>query len=268
LRPDALGRAALRLDQELFEWSARRRSPLLDRALPLLTRAADHGVLWMAVAGGLAVAGGRQGRRAARTGLTALAITSALANQLGKRSFSRRRPLLEPVPLGRRAHRVPISPSFPSGHASAAAFATSVAMMVPATAVPVGALARWPTRESTPACTTGATSSRASCSAPASASSSAAAPAAVLLLAGAALAGCAQRGQVAASDDEPVFNTVPRTVSKASSLVVNGHATTRNRGIVERAVAILRAHGELANQRGSEVQRLHLKPIEEIGVTA
>jgi hypothetical protein len=90
----------------------------------------------------------------------------------------------------------------------------------------------------------------------------------VLLLAGAAVAGCAQSGQVAASDDEPVFNTVPRTVSKASSLVVIGHATTRNRAIVERAVAILRAHGELATQRASEVQRLHLKRIEEIGVTA
>jgi hypothetical protein len=62
----SLGRAALRLDQELFEWSARRRSPLLDRALPLLTRQADHGVLWMAVVGGLALAGGRQGRRAHR----------------------------------------------------------------------------------------------------------------------------------------------------------------------------------------------------------
>jgi membrane-associated phospholipid phosphatase len=86
------------------------------------------------------VAGLEAGRR--RPGRAAAdAITSALANQLGKRSSSRRRPLLEPVPLGRRAHRVPISPSFPSGHAaSAAAFATSVAMIVPATAVPVGAL--------------------------------------------------------------------------------------------------------------------------------
>jgi membrane-associated phospholipid phosphatase len=138
----SLGRAALRLDQELFERSARGNSPLLDRALPRLTRAADHGVLWMTVAAGLALAGGRRGRRAARTGLTALAITSALANQLGKRSFGRRRPLLDNVPLGRRARRVPISPSFPSGHAaSAAAFATSVAIAVPATAVPLGALA-------------------------------------------------------------------------------------------------------------------------------
>src|SRR6266536_2763085 len=80
--------------------------------------------------------------RAARTGMVAVAVTSALANQLGKRSFSRRRPLLDAVPLDRRAHRVPISASFPSGHAaSAAAFATTVATTVPAAAVPVGVLA-------------------------------------------------------------------------------------------------------------------------------
>jgi membrane-associated phospholipid phosphatase len=138
----SLARVAARFDQELFDYAARRRSPLLDRALPRLTRAADYGVLWMAVAGGLAVAGGRPGRRAARTGLVALGITSALANQLGKRSFARRRPLLDAVPLARRAHRVPISPSFPSGHAaSAAAFATTVALTDPPLAVPVGALA-------------------------------------------------------------------------------------------------------------------------------
>lgn len=142
-RIGAFGRAAGRLDQELFDRTARRASPLLDLALPRLTRAADHGVLWIAVAGGLALVGGPRGRRAARTGLGAVAITSALANQLGKRSFGRRRPLLDGVPLGRRAHRVPTSASFPSGHAaSAAAFATAVSVTAPAVvAVPVGVLA-------------------------------------------------------------------------------------------------------------------------------
>ncbi len=138
----ALGRAVARLDQELFDRIARRPSLVLDLALPRLTRAADHGVLWMAGAGGLALAGGPRGRRAARTGLVAVAITSALANQLGKRSFGRRRPLLDEVPLGRRAHHVPTSASFPSGHAaSAAAFATAVSVTVPAATVPVGVLA-------------------------------------------------------------------------------------------------------------------------------
>jgi membrane-associated phospholipid phosphatase len=75
----SFGRAALRLDQELFEYTAHRRSPLLDRALPRLTRAADHGVLWMAVAGGLALTGGARGRRAARAGLVAVAVASAIA---------------------------------------------------------------------------------------------------------------------------------------------------------------------------------------------
>jgi membrane-associated phospholipid phosphatase len=137
----SLTRAAARLDQELFDRTARRRSPLLDRALPRLSRAADHGVLWMGVAGGLAVAGGSRGRRAAAAGMIALGITSALANQLGKRSFGRRRPLLDSVPLGRRARRVPISPSFPSGHAaSAAAFTSAVAAAFPVAAVPVALL--------------------------------------------------------------------------------------------------------------------------------
>jgi membrane-associated phospholipid phosphatase len=137
-----LARAAARWDQELFERTARRQLPLLDRVLPALTRAADHSVLWLAVAAGLAAAGGPRGRRAARTGLIAVAVTSALANQPGKRWFRRRRPELDGVPLGRRARHVPTSASFPSGHAaSAAAFATAVGVTAPPAAVPVGVLA-------------------------------------------------------------------------------------------------------------------------------
>lgn len=89
-----------------------------------------------------------------------------------------------------------------------------------------------------------------------------------LLLAAALMSACSQRGTAAATDDTPVFNTAPRTTSRASSLVVIGHATRHNRKLVERAVAILRARGQLATQRRSEVQRQHLKQIEEIGVTA
>lgn len=92
-------------------------------------------------------------------------------------------------------------------------------------------------------------------------------PAVLLVLAGAAVSACTQGG-TKTSSDAPVFNTAPRATSRASSLVVIGHATTRNRALVERAVAILRAQGELATQRAPEVKRLHLKQIEEIGVTA
>lgn len=93
-------------------------------------------------------------------------------------------------------------------------------------------------------------------------------PAALLVLAGAAMSACTQRGTETAADDTPVFNTAPRTVSRASPLVVIGYATTPNRALVERAVTILRARRELANQRIPEIKRLHLKQIEEIGVTA
>jgi hypothetical protein len=72
----------------------------------------------------------------------------------------------------------------------------------------------------------------------------------------------------AVGDDKPVFNTTPRPTSRASSLVVIDYATKRNRALVERAVTILRVHAELASQRSHEIQRLHLKQIEEIGVTA
>jgi hypothetical protein len=93
-------------------------------------------------------------------------------------------------------------------------------------------------------------------------------PGVLVLAAGAAIAGCAQRGTEAASDDRPVFNTAPRTTSRASSLVVIGHAAPRNRAVVERAIALLRDRKELATQRRSEIQRLHLNEIEEIGLTA
>ncbi|MER7185498.1 phosphatase PAP2 family protein, partial [Streptomyces hyaluromycini] len=54
-------------------------------------------------------------------------------NTLGKRSVRRPRPLLDPVPAVRHLKRQPITTSFPSGHAaSAAAFATGVALESPA----------------------------------------------------------------------------------------------------------------------------------------
>src|SRR6266516_4501488 len=46
------------------------------------------------------------------------------------------------------------------------------------------------------------------------------------------------------------------------------YASKPNRALVEQDVAILRANGALATQRGPEIQRLHLKQLEEIGVTA
>ena len=127
------------LDQRLFDRAARADTPVLDRVLPPLTRSADHGVLWLALAGLLAVTGHR---RAAVRGLASLALASGTANVPAKLSVQRPRPTLHGVPLPRQLLRQPTTSSFPSGHsASAAAFAAGVALESPWVGVPVVALA-------------------------------------------------------------------------------------------------------------------------------
>ena len=129
------------IDQELYERAARWHAPALDRVLPRLTSSADHGLLWMAVAAGLAASGGSR-RRAAVRGLLSLGLASATANVPAKLSARRSRPHLHPVPLPRQLLRQPSSSSFPSGHsASAAAFATGVALESPLVGAPIGLLA-------------------------------------------------------------------------------------------------------------------------------
>ncbi len=116
--------------------------PLVDRGLPLLTRAADRSRLWMVLSAGLVATGDPRARRAAARGLGSIAVASLLANQVGKRALARRRPGLDSLPIRRIAHRIPTSSSFPSGHsASAAAFAVGAAIEFPELAVPLGALA-------------------------------------------------------------------------------------------------------------------------------
>lgn len=128
-----------RLDRRLYDEAARRESAVLDRTLPALTHSADHGLLWFAVAGVLAVTGQR---RAAVRALTSLALASTVANIPAKHAARRTRPLLTPVPLPRQLLRQPTTSSFPSGHsASAAAFALGVALEQPRLAAPVGLLA-------------------------------------------------------------------------------------------------------------------------------
>lgn len=110
--------------------------------LPALSRSANHSGLWMGAAAGLAATGGRTGRRAAARGMLTLATTSAIVNLPAKLLARRARPVIDVVPEVRRLARLPASTSFPSGHAaSAAAFATGVAIEQPRLAAPVGALA-------------------------------------------------------------------------------------------------------------------------------
>ncbi|MCZ9340327.1 phosphoesterase, partial [Streptomyces sp. TRM76130] len=131
--PHPVRRGFLDLDHRLFEAVAARHWPGGDRALPRLSRSANHGVLWFAVAAALAASRTPRARRAAVRGLVSLGAASLTINTVGKRSVRRDRPVLDPVPLMRRLKRQPITTSFPSGHAaSAAAFATGVALESPA----------------------------------------------------------------------------------------------------------------------------------------
>ena len=128
-------------DVRLFGMAAGWHNPTLDAVLPRLTRMADHGVLWMGVAAGLALSG-RTGRRAATRGMVSLGMSSAVVNGPAKWVFRRRRPDLEVVPALRQLRRQPKTSSFPSGHsASAAAFATGVALQNPVVGVPVAVVA-------------------------------------------------------------------------------------------------------------------------------
>lgn len=108
-----------------------------------LTTAANHSLLWFAVA---AVLASRRGaaRRAALRGVAAIGGASFTINALAKPLLPRLRPAYEDLPLARRLalRHHPRSSSFPSGHAaSAAAFATAVTMESPAAGLAVAPIA-------------------------------------------------------------------------------------------------------------------------------
>jgi undecaprenyl-diphosphatase len=120
------------LDREVFDAIANSPSPLLDAAMPRLTRVADHSKLWFAIGAGLAAFGGPSARRGTMRGVISLAVTSLLTNQVAKRVWKRPRPNRISVPLARQTRRTPTSNSLPSGHsASAAAFAVGVGLESP-----------------------------------------------------------------------------------------------------------------------------------------
>jgi undecaprenyl-diphosphatase len=93
----------LELDRRLFEAVAARHWPGADQLLPRLSRSANHGVLWCAAAAALAASRTPRARRAATRGLASLGLASLTINTLGKRTVRRPRPVLDPVPLVRRA---------------------------------------------------------------------------------------------------------------------------------------------------------------------
>ena len=134
---------AERLDVAIYAAVAATSTPNLDAAMSRLTRAANYSRLSVGSAALLAVAGGRTGRRAAGRGLASLAVTATVVNVAIKPLARRRRPdrVAGDVPLARHV-RMPVSRSFPSGHAAAAfGFAAGVGEVLPVVAVPLRALA-------------------------------------------------------------------------------------------------------------------------------
>ena len=131
---------AERLDLAVYAAVARIDIPPLDRAMYLVSDAANYSRLWIAAAALLAVGGGDKGRRAAVDGLSSIAVTATVVNVAVKPVGRRRRP--ERGPLLARHVRMPRSRSFPSGHAASAfAFATGVGSTEPQIAVGLHALA-------------------------------------------------------------------------------------------------------------------------------
>jgi undecaprenyl-diphosphatase len=129
------------LDREIYAAIADSPTPALDEPIRLLSNAANFSKLWLALAAGLAVVGGRPGRRAAAAGLIAIGVTSAVVNQGLKRLYERPRPDREGEEVPEARHvPMPDSTSFPSGHsASGFAFATAIGGQLPL----IGALLRF-----------------------------------------------------------------------------------------------------------------------------
>lgn len=130
------------IDRAVYAAVASVPAPALDRAMRRLSKSADHSVIWISIAGALALTG-PAGRRAATRGILAIGATSALVN-FGVKSLSgRRRPDRAGAGVpGVRHVRMPSSTSFPSGHsASAFAFATAISRDSPWLAIAIQFLA-------------------------------------------------------------------------------------------------------------------------------
>jgi diacylglycerol kinase family enzyme/membrane-associated phospholipid phosphatase len=112
-----------------------------DSAMKAVSTAANHSVLWFAVAALLASRRGAS-RKAAARGVLAIAGASATANAVLKPMLPRRRPAASELPAYQTLASPPTSSSFPSGHsASAAAFTTALALESPRLGLAVAPLA-------------------------------------------------------------------------------------------------------------------------------
>ncbi|MGH9036950.1 MAG: phosphatase PAP2 family protein [Acidimicrobiia bacterium] len=108
-------------DRAVDDWVEKHRHPALDRVFYMLSSAADHSLLWLAI-GAVRQATGR-GRPGSALRLTrVLAVESALTNGPLKALFRRVRPASDPEQSGPLPYglRRPVTSAFPSGHATSA----------------------------------------------------------------------------------------------------------------------------------------------------
>jgi membrane-associated phospholipid phosphatase len=131
------------IDLAVYRAIASTPSPSIDEPLRRLSNAANRSMIWLAIAGGLAVMGGRAGRRAAIAGVASIGAASATVNLGMKSLYPRDRPDRSGAGVIEDRHvKMPSSTSFPSGHsASGFAFATAVGREIPALALPLRLLA-------------------------------------------------------------------------------------------------------------------------------
>ena len=89
--------------------------------------------VWAALAAGLALFGGRRGKRAALRGGACYGVAAVVANLVIKPAVGRRRP-----PAAGRGRPGPVTSSFPSGHtATDLAFSLAAAQEIPGLLVPL-----------------------------------------------------------------------------------------------------------------------------------
>lgn len=127
------------LDRSLYAAVAQADTPTLDSTLRTLSGWADKSKLWAGTAVALGVLGGPRGRRAAVSGMAAVAVASASTNLVFKQLHRRARPDRAGAAVPQLRHvPMPASTSFPSGHsASAFAFAEGVSAVVPWLGIPL-----------------------------------------------------------------------------------------------------------------------------------
>jgi len=110
-----------RLDESIdLAWEPLRGRPSADRLFYAASAAGDFSVIWHALNLARFVAGGADRREVTRLAL-ALGVESVLVNQVIKRLFRRKRPVV--ADARPRRLRTPSTSSFPSGHASSATLA-------------------------------------------------------------------------------------------------------------------------------------------------